>query len=148
MGVAQHHQLRARHLGVVGQGRIELVFKVEDFFIAFHQRRDHHVAAVLDREVVRVRVARGDPHRRHGLVQRLGHAGRGGELPDLAVVGVVALPQGTDHRDHLTQGLTALGGGHAPSHAVELELVGAAGQADFHAAVADHIEQGAFTGHP
>ncbi|MCY1179220.1 hypothetical protein D9M73_196070 [compost metagenome] len=59
-------------------------------------------------------------------------------------MGVVAFPQLTHHRYHLAQRLAAVGGRHATCHAVELELVGAAGQAHFHAAVADHVEQGAF----
>ncbi|MNZ20819.1 hypothetical protein D3C78_378800 [compost metagenome] len=52
VGVAQHHQLRARHLGVVVQRSLELVFQVQYFFITLHQRGDHHVATVFHRKVV------------------------------------------------------------------------------------------------
>ena len=146
VGVAQNHQLRTGHVRVIGQRGFEFVLQVDDFFIAFHQRRNHHVAAVCHREVVRIRVAGGDPHRR-GL-DRFRHAGGRGEFPDLAVVGVVALPQRLDHRNHLTQRLTACRRRHAARHAVEFDLIRATGQTDFHAAVADHVQQGAFTGDP
>ncbi len=146
VGVAQHHQLWARYVWVVVQCGLEFVLQVEDFFVAFHQWRDHDVAAVGHGEVVRVGVAGGDPHGWVGLLDRLRHAGGGGEFPDVAVVGVVALPQGADHRDHFAQGLAAAGGGHAAGHAVEFHLIGATGETDFHAAVADHVEQGAFAG--
>ena len=97
---------------------------------------------------MRIRVAGGDPHWWVRLLDRFWHAGGGGEFPDVAVVGVVALPQGADHRDHFAQGLTAAGGGHSAGHAIEFDLIGATRQADFHASVADDVEQRAFTGHP
>ena len=62
-------------------------------------------------------------------------------------MGVVAFPQLAHHRHHFTQGLAAVGGRHATCHAVEFELVGATGQAHFHAPVADHVEQGTFARH-
>ncbi|MCY1420702.1 hypothetical protein D9M71_363320 [compost metagenome] len=148
MGVAQHHQLRAWHAGVVGQRGFELVLQVHDFFVAFHQRCDHDIAAVGHGEVVRIRVACSNPHRRGGLLDRLGHRGGSGEFPDVAIMGVVALPECAHHRHHFPQGLAAGRGGHATGHAVEFDLIGATGQADFHATVADHVEQCAFAGHP
>ncbi|MNZ20820.1 hypothetical protein D3C78_378810 [compost metagenome] len=81
------------------------------------------------------------------MLHRLGHTGRGGEIVNFAFMGVVAFPQLAYRRDHFAQGLAAVGGRHAIGHAVELELVGATGQAHFHAAVADHVEQGAFARH-
>jgi hypothetical protein len=37
---------------------------------------------------------------------------------------------------------------HAAGHAIEFDLIGATRQTDFHAPVADHVEQRAFTGDP
>lgn len=65
-------------------------------------------------------------------------------MPDFAVVGVVAFPELAQRRDQFAQMLAASGGGQAAGHAIEFHLVGTACQAHFHAAFADHVEQGAF----
>lgn len=128
MRVTQHHQVRARHLWMVRHGGVELPLEVDDFLVALHQRGDHDVAALRHREVVGGGVASGDPHGRCGPLHRLGHTGRCRELPDLAVVGVVALPERPDGRHEFTQVLSAVGGRHSVCQPVELELVGAPGE--------------------
>ncbi|RMT84420.1 hypothetical protein ALP40_05457 [Pseudomonas viridiflava] len=146
VGMAQDHELWAWHVWVVGQRGLELVLQVDNFLVALHQWCDHDVAAVRHRKVVRVRIASSNPHWRR--IDGLGHAGRGREFPDIAVVGIVASPQGSHHWDHFAQGLAAFGRRHATGHPIKFDLIGTACQADLHAPVTDHVQQRTFACNP
>src|SRR5439155_1112425 len=76
-----------------GHGPRKLAGEILHLAVRLAEGRGHDVETVLDRPVVRVGIARGDPERRVRLLQRLGDRRGARELPDGPVVGVVALPQ-------------------------------------------------------
>src|SRR5699024_1475285 len=62
VGVPQNHDFRiVCGLRVIGHRTIKFVFQVRYFFVTFEQRGNHNVAAVGDREVMRIGVTCCNP---------------------------------------------------------------------------------------
>ena len=140
--MAHGHEARARHVGIGRERRLELRLVLLHLGEGSGKPPRHDVAAFLDRGVVGARVAGRHPEGRVRLLHGLGAGGGGGELPVLALVRDIALPELLQQRDHLQHHRHAEVLVHASREAIELALVGPATDAELEPAARDEIEQG------
>ena len=145
VSVAQAHDLGPGLVGELGAGGVELVHQALDFLVAQRHRRDLHVAAIGHGEFVGVRVARRHPDR-HRVLQRARAGGGLGELPELAVVLVIALPQPLQGRDQLAHLLSGGPGVEPRRDAFIFEAVSAARDAEVDPPVRDDVGHGGLSG--
>ncbi len=122
-----------------GAGGVETLHQADDFFIAHVERRHLHVAAVGDCEVMAVGVAGGDPDRGMRLLDGLGGGGGFGELPELTIMFVVALPQFLHGGDQFTHHQTGIPRIQTGAQTVVFIAIGAARDAEVEAAIHDEI---------
>ncbi len=123
----------------------ELLLQHLDFLEGLAQGCRHDVAPMRDGKSKGILVARGDPHRGKFL-QRFRHAGGRRELPQVAVMGIIALPQFLHGGDNFAQIPPAFALFHAAGHAVEFILIRPAPQTHFQPPAGQHIAQRRFPG--